>query len=248
MNDELVQKIMDYVEAHIGEFHQKRINKLKKLNLKVLLRRKNPYMYKAENITRASEMVERLANAFMASAEETIFGNWLEDLARFVAKEVYHGYKSTAEGIDLEFDNDGVHYIISIKSGPSWSNHSSLTKLKQDFVKATRTYNTSRTPVPTKCIEGCCYGHDNKSYTDSLHEKYCGEKFWHLISGEPTLYVDIIEPLGHMAREKNEEYYREYSFMLNKFEREFINGYCKEDGSIDWEKLVHYNSGIREGE
>lgn len=48
------------------------------------------------------------------------------------------------------------------------------------------------------CIEGCCYGNDNKEYNDSDHKKYCGEKFWTLISGEPTLFVrefDIRKPL-----------------------------------------------------
>ena len=64
-------------------------------------------------------------------------------------------------------------------------------------------FNTSRKTVPTKCIEGCCYGNDNKGYSDSTHEKYCGEKFWTLISGEPTLFVDIVEPLGFKAKEKN---------------------------------------------
>jgi hypothetical protein len=95
------------------------------------------------------------------------------------------------------------------------------------------------------CIEGCCYGNDNKSYNDSTHEKYCGEKFWELVSGEPTLFIDIIEPLGYKAKEKNDEYFKEYSRMINKFTHEFIKDYCNVDGDIEWEKIVRLNAAIK---
>lgn len=246
MNKELMNQISEYVEQHIGEFHAARLEKLKKLDLKKLLTRKNPYMYKAKHIVTASEMVEGLASAFMSSAEETIFGNWMETIAIFVSEKVYGGHKSSAEGVDLEFDNEGVHYFVSIKSGPSWSNSTSMKKQKQQFVTATKVFNTSRKTVPTMCIEGCCYGNDNKGYNDSTHEKYCGEKFWALISGEPTLFVDIIEPLGFKAKEKNEEYYQEYGKMINKITQQFIKNFCAEDGSINWEKIVRLNAAIKE--
>ncbi|MBR4356635.1 MAG: hypothetical protein IKQ00_01820 [Butyrivibrio sp.] len=245
MNADLINKISQYVECNIGEFHTARIAKLQNLDLKELLSRKNPYMYKAKNIVTASEMVESLASAFMASAEESIFGNWMEGLARYVSEKVYGGYKSSATGVDLEFDKDGVHYFVSIKSGPKWSNSSSLKKLKQDFVLAVRVFNTSRKSVATRCIEGCCYGNDNRTYDDSTHEKYCGEKFWSLISGEPTLFVDVIEPLGYKAKEKNDAYSLEYAQMINKFTGEFIAEYCDKDGRIDWEKIVRLNAAIK---
>lgn len=245
MNSDLIIKITKYVESCIGDFHSARIAKLKSLDLKKLLLRKNPYMYKAKNILTAGEMIENLAAAYMASAEESIFGNWMEGLAIFVSQSVYNGYKSSATGIDLEFDKGGIHYFVSVKSGPSWCNSSSLKKLKLDFTQAVRTFNTSRQSVPTRCIEGCCYGNENRTYDDSIHEKVCGEKFWHLISDEPTLYIDIIEPLGYKAKEKNDAYILEYSQMINKFTGEFIREYCCEDGKIDWEKIVKLNAAIK---
>ena len=246
MNQELINSIADYVEKNIGEFHKARINKLQSINLRELLSRKNPYMYKAKNIVTAGQMVESLAAAYMSSAEESIFGNWMEGVAKFVAEKVYSGYKSAAEGIDLEFDKDGVHYFVSVKSGPSWSNSTSLKKQKEQFIKAAKVFNTSRKSVPTMCIEGCCYGNDNKGYTDSIHEKYCGEKFWTLISGEPTLFVDIVEPLGFKAKEKNEEYYQGYGRMINKLTKDFLANYCNADDSIDWDKIVRLNAAIKQ--
>ena len=119
MNQELINSIADYVEKNIGEFHKARIAKLQSINLKELLSRKNPYMYKAKNIVTAGQMVESLASAYMSSAEESIFGNWMEGIASFVAEKVYDGHKSAAEGIDLEFDKEGVHYFVSVKSESS---------------------------------------------------------------------------------------------------------------------------------
>ena len=224
MNQELINSIADYVEKNIGEFHKARIAKLQSINLKELLSRKNPYMYKAKNIVTAGQMVESLASAYMSSAEESIFGNWMEGIASFVAEKVYDGHKSAAEGIDLEFDKEGVHYFVSVKSGPSWSNSTSMKKQKEQFRTAVRVFNTSRKPVPTMCIEGCCY----------------------LISGEPTLFVDIVEPLGFKAKEKNEEYYQEYGRMINKFTQEFIAEYCDEKGNINWDKIVRMNAAIKQ--
>lgn len=49
MNTELINSIAEYVESHIGEFHANRIAKLQAVNLKELLSRKNPDMFKAKN-------------------------------------------------------------------------------------------------------------------------------------------------------------------------------------------------------
>jgi len=42
-----------YVEENIGTFHQKRIDSLSRLKLKSVLKRKNPYMFKAKNVQTA---------------------------------------------------------------------------------------------------------------------------------------------------------------------------------------------------
>ncbi len=72
--------------------------------------------------------------------------------------------------------------------------------------------------------------------------KYCGQKFWEFISGDKELYLAIIEPLGHQAKERNEAFTNLYSQMINRFTREFANDFCKANGSIDWPRLVQYNA------
>jgi hypothetical protein len=70
----------------------------------------------------------------------------------------------------------------------------------------------------------------------------CGQKFWAFISGNDNLYTDIIEPLGHQAKEKNEQFMQEYAKVVNKFTFEFIGTFCDADGNILWEEIVRFNS------
>ena len=242
MND-LLNKVEDYVRLNISSFHEARINKLKSLKLEDLLKKKNPYMYKAKNINAADMLVRDLASAFMSSAEETMFGDWLEGLAIYIAGEVYGGRKSSADGIDLEMDKDGSHYLVSIKSGPKWSNSSSMAKQKQNFTKAIKIFHTSGNKIPCFAIEGCCYGNEHSD--KETHTKICGQEFWLFISGSNTLYADIIEPLGTDAKARNDAYQKEYDAMITKFILQFASKYCNKDGSIQWDKILQLNSGFR---
>lgn len=238
---ELITKVEGYVRDNISQFHEARINKLKTLKLEDLLKKKNPYMYKAKNINAADTLVRSLASAFMSSAEETMFGDWLEGLAIFVASEVYGGRKSAADGIDLEMDKDGYHYVVSIKSGPKWSNSTSLRKQMEHFRKAVKVYHTSGNRIPCIAIEGCCYGREHSE--NDTRTKICGQEFWLFISGSNTLYKDIIEPLGTDAKAKNDAYQQEYDAMITKFILQFAEKYCV-DGAFMWDKILEFNSGI----
>ena len=57
------------------------------------------------------------------------------------------------------------------------------------------------------------------------------------------MYKEIIEPLGHKAKERNEQFAEAYARMINRFTIEFGKRFCKENGAIDWAKLVEFNSG-----
>ncbi len=100
--------ITKYVEENIGTFHEKRIQSLDSLKLSQVIRRKNPYLFKAKYMLTAPQIVKGLVDAHISSNEETIFGDWLEGLAIFVNQAVYGGRKSGIEGVDLEFDGSGL--------------------------------------------------------------------------------------------------------------------------------------------
>lgn len=244
MNQDLTDKVIQYVKENIHLFHESRIKKMETLKLRDFIKRKNPYLFKAKNITTAAEFVKNYADAYISSAEETMFSDWLEGLAVFVCSTVYNGRKSTTKGIDLEFDKDNIRYIISIKSGPYWGNSTQIAKMREDFKTAKKTLRTSKSGLNILAVNGCCYGIENNPDKGDYY-KYCGQDFWYFISGEETLYQDIIEPLATDAKEKNETFSTEYGKMLNKITKEFIDEYCFEDGSIDWNKIVRINSASK---
>lgn len=97
---------------------------------------------------------------------------------------------------------------------------------------------------PIFAVNGCCYGQDaNPDKGDYL--KYCGQDFWKFISGNDELYLEIIEPLGHQAKRRNDEFLEEYSALITRFAQEFAQDFCQENGKIDWCKLVKFNSEAR---
>lgn len=91
-------------------------------------------------------------------------------------------------------------------------------------------------------VNGCCYGRDNQ-LDKGDYLKFCGQRFWEFVSGNQNLYTEIIEPLGHMAKDKNEEFYESYAQMINKFTLQFGNEFC-DDGIINWKRVVEFNSSI----
>lgn len=232
--------VVEYVSQNIGSFHSARLESLSKLELKKILIRKNPYLFKAKNVLTSEALVKQLLDAHLSSQEETIFGGFLEGLAIFICGKVYGGGKSSAEGVDLEFQKDGVKYIVAIKSGPNWGNSSQIARMVDNFKKAKRILNTNTSQTNIVAVNGCCYGRErNPDKGDYL--KYCGQAFWEFVSGHPDLYTEIIEPLGHQAREKNEEFVKQYAILINRFTSEFSGEFCP-DGVIDWKKLVQLNS------
>ena len=233
--------VTKYVEDNIGHFHQKRISSLDGLSLKNVLKRKNPYLFRAKYVLTAGDLIKGVVDAHISSHEETIFGDWLEGLAIFINGKVYGGRKSGIQGIDLEFDKDGVRYIVNIKSGPNWGNASQIAKMQSEFKTAQKTLRTSNSGIHVIAVNGCCYGKNTKPDRGNYF-KYCGQTFWEFISGDSELYTEIIEPLGHMAREKNEEFRQSYAQMINKFTMEFGHEYCNTYGVINWKKLVEFNS------
>ena len=235
------REIVDYVEANIQTFHQRRLDNLQKLKLMNVVKRKNPYLFKAKNINAASEFVKTILDAFLSSQEEGIFGGFLEELAIFICAHVYRGHKSSAEGIDLEFEKDRTRYIVSIKSGPNWGNSSQIAKMRDNFRKAKRILGTNTSATNVVAVNGCCYGKDRVPNKGDYF-KLCGQRFWEFISGDNNLYTDIIEPLGHRAKEKNEQFSLEYAKVLNKFTGEFITEFCDANGNIRWEDIVKLNS------
>jgi hypothetical protein len=204
-----------------------------------VLSRKNPYLFRTKGITTPRELIKAILDARLSSSEETIFGSFLEDLAVDVSRKTFNGDKSAIPGLDLEFIKDGVKYFVAIKSGPNWSNSEQVKKLESAFKQARKVYAQNKSGHPVECVNGCCYG---KEPAGSEHQggylKLCGQRFWALISGDPELYLKIMESMGHQAEERYAEFQAEYETVLETLTKEFQQLYCDGNGVILWDKLT----------
>ena len=69
---------------------------------------------------------------FRQITEETIMGDFLEELAIFVVRKTVKGDKSGIEGVDFEYSTKGTRYLFSMKSGLNWGNSSQWSFLQRD--------------------------------------------------------------------------------------------------------------------
>lgn len=232
-------------------FYAKRLQKLEELSLTKILRRKNPYLFKAKNIQTAEELVRSVLDAFLSSHEETTFGNLMEELAVFVCQKVYEGKKAEQgkfKSIDLIFDREGKTYIVGIKSGPHWGNKDQKDRLKNNFKQARLILQEEGARNPIVAVNGCIYGKDNNPYKiDSSDEdlnyyKLCGQEFWELVSGDKEFYQQIVVPIDKEAKKRDEVFETKYAAKINELTKDFSETYLADDGQIDWKKIIEFVS------
>jgi hypothetical protein len=241
MNPLDLEKVYGYVNPNQIGFNKSRIKFLGDLRLENLLTL-NPYLFKVKNHIVASKMISELLDASLISFEEKQLGNFLLGLAFVVAEMTCKGYKSSVPGVDLEFLNNGVHYIVSVKTEPVWGDNVQEDKLEQDLRNASIKVMEAREGVKVQSVLGICYGKSKTSYLRG-YMKVVGQNFWYLISENPNLYTDIIEIVDYWAHGNNNSFLEEKSRAENRLTGQFLNEFFNEDGSINWVKLVEFNSG-----
>jgi Type II restriction endonuclease EcoO109I len=238
----------DYLAEHVvTPFYEHRLNGLKQLKLHGVLRRKNPYLFKAKNIELAGDLVKSVVDAFLSSQEESIFGNLLEGFAIHVSRTLYGGFKSELKSVDLEFERGGVYHVVGIKSGTNWGNSDQVNRMRDNF-KAAKQLLRGRGHAEVVAVNGCIYGKDRnplKRHADPDREyyKYAGQAFWHFVSGDDDLYREIITPIDEEARQKDETFKRAYAAKIDEMTQDFTGGFMTPENQIDWVRLVDYVSG-----
>ena len=236
--------VREFVNDNIAQFHNGRLRKLENLKLDELLRRKNPYLFRAKNLLKSSEVIESFLEASLSSSEEERFGQFLEALAIFVSEQTCSGQKSSTPGVDLEFSNNDVRYLVSIKSGVNWGNNSQHERLAANLNSAVSRIRQNDRNAHIQTVLGCCYGR-SKTVNQTKHGymKIVGQSFWHFLSGDENLYTEIVDPIGYMAEQRNEDFAGKKSALVNRLSIDFTQRFCDQEGYIDWPRLVEFNSG-----
>jgi hypothetical protein len=233
--------IEQYVHDNIDTFHARRLVKIKSLKLSTVLENKNPYLFRAKNLNRASDLITALLDARLSSSEEGSFGGFLEDLTIYIASITGGGQKSSAGGIDIELTRDKIRYLIAVKSGKNWGNKDQQAKLRDNFRKAVKVLKQSQHTGAVQPTLGICYG-KFKTVNNGTFLHIGGQSFWHLLSRDRELYVDLIEPLGHEAETHATAFEVEKDATYNRLTDQFIAQFCDAGYKIDWSKLVRYVS------
>ena len=216
--------IVEAIATALDNFYTNLIKKVDSLNVKTVMKRKNPYLFRAKAMNGAAQIIDAILAAFVSSSEETIFGNvFFEPIATAAAQ----GQKALAEGVDIMVERDNTIYAIAVKSGTSVFNADSRKKQEQNFMAASKLAQQAK----KRFVPIVGYGYGKKKVSNRGLPKFYME-----LAGKDSL-------MDKLPEKYVEEFDASYQKAANRLVREFTQEFCFEDGSIDWEKLVKFNSG-----
>lgn len=79
--------IVEAIATALDNFYTNLIKKVDSLNVKTVMKRKNPYLFRAKAMNGAAQIIDAILAAFVSSSEETIFGNvFFEPIATAAAQ------------------------------------------------------------------------------------------------------------------------------------------------------------------
>lgn len=239
INEEAVEKA---ISSSLESFYNSLLIKIDSVNIKDIMKRKNPYLYRAKAMQNASEIVENVLSATVSSSEETIFGNCFFEPIALAASG---GNKALAEGIDImvEDKDEKTIYAIAVKSGTSVFNADSKKRQEQNFTAGAKLAKQAKAQYDP--IIGYSYGKKRSSEKGKpkIYRELAGQDFWMELTGDSDFYIKIIEYMGTKPEQYLEKYRQSYNRASNRLVKQFTTLFCDEDGNIDWNKLVQFNSG-----
>ena len=234
-----VSSLLDYI-------YERRINKLAELSLREVLLKKNPYMYRAISHGDAPELVRSLLDATISSSDETIFGNdFFEPLVKWVAERAgsdgtYLSVReSSAEGADVEVETADELRLYAVKSGTNVYNSSSWKRQLTNFSAARM--RLAKTKKRFDAVAAFGYG---RVAVGREARRVAGQALWHELSGDSLMYARIMRAMGVGSQHRLDMFQAEHDKAVNRFTAELLANFANSDYSLDWEKLLAFNSAV----
>lgn len=241
------------LEAKIAEllaaFYERRRARLAELKLVKILKRKNPYLYRARGVSSASAIVREILEAFITSSDEGIFGNvFFEPLAKWAAEQAASGTPgvnvsvAASEGVDVSVEDAVCYAAIAVKSGVNIFNAQSRKRQLQDFDALRR--RVSKLNKRFDAVIGYCYG-QKKRREDSTSPviELAGQEFWERVTGEEGFYIRFLSLMRDLPQKHAPIFREELGRAENRLVAEFLFHFADASGQIDWPKLAAFNSG-----
>jgi hypothetical protein len=231
-------KLEALIRRCLDDFYERRIDKLKKLRLRQVLRRKNPYLFKALGTEQAAEIVKKILEAYISSSDESIFGDAYFDQ---IARNLPNIQVSDGKGVDLIVHEEKVIHAYALKSGPNPFNSSAKAKQNTEFAELkARLMKLQKQFDP---VLAYAYGRKNKpSGGKYIYRESSGQVFWKELTGDDDFYLKLIILMKDEPLRRIDEYKSDWDATINIFTKEFTEDFCLPDGHIDWEKLTKFVS------
>jgi hypothetical protein len=233
-----IKRLEKEIALGLERFYQRRLIGLEKLSLRKILLKKNPYLYRALGVEKASEIVEQIMGAYLTSSDETIFGNcFFEPLARLAAG----GKVADGEGVDFTMEFEDRILAVAVKSGPNWGNADQHKRQSTNFDAVRKRLYKMQKQFDPLC--GQAYGKQSSEPTDNArYRRRSGQAFWEEITGDSDFYLKLVRLMKDVPTKNRPKYRPLWDQAVNRFTAEFIKDFCDSSGAIDWEKLVAFCS------
>lgn len=219
------------VDAFEYFFVDKVVEKMAGIQMKELVERKNPYLYRATGVATCEEYIQRAFREYVAGMRWTYFGHFCESVAQIMSG----GIKPEGKGeIDLEVWRGGEAFMYAIKSGASGLNASSQKKAIDDLDFAANRFAEEGIVAHKKI--GFGYGRRVKYEKDDV-ELMASKDFWAEMSGDEDFYVkflDVAEALSPLFQVNMDVPDR----LLTEARELFCEG-----ETIRWDKVIRMVSG-----
>jgi hypothetical protein len=232
--------LQSFVNDCMKRFYARRKASLASLNLLKILKRKNPYVLRAEGVRDPRELIEGLLDSHIKESDEGIFGETVFEAVALWACRDHGGRKSGADRVDIEIHTPGKVKAIAVKSSPNWGNSSQWEQLRSDL--STLQVKLRALDKHFEPIAGHGSGQAAGWYKNYIR-KVSGQAFWHEISGDPHFYLRLMRAIDRTPPEFAAVFEEARSKALEAYVREFRAAFCGLDGAIDWERWVVLNSG-----
>lgn len=226
-------RLNECVKRCLEEYFTSVETKLDSINLGSLLLKRNPYLLRVTTSS-VKESMMRLVEYSLFKSEETFFGKFFEDVAKFILSE--NGFvveDGPAGSTDIFASKKLYDMTISVKSGPDWCNNDQLVQMIDHF----------RDRGVGELINGCGYGRDDKpekTKSGVTYKKLCGQRFWTVISDDINMYIKIMRAIDEVMP-SFEEAVEHIKDKKNSILEECLVEFGKAD-EIPWVEITKYNS------
>jgi hypothetical protein len=200
----------------------------------------NPYSFSLERSGNVGQIAMDSLDEFLRPVRVQLFEDALREIVIFIASQVFGGYRSSLPGMDVEFVNRGTYYAIAIELGPERAGSSRPRMSAQDIRDAV--VRSTNTLLPVQPALGVCWGKAPTSFLPDGTLRVEGQQFWHLVSDDPYLHIDLVKPLRGQALRNSEGFEQARACAVTRLFMEFYELFCGRSGMVKWGRLAQFTS------